>query len=127
MKVTCQVSLGELIDKLSILKVKEMNISDSTKLQFVCHEIKVLEQTIGGLSLSGIEDHLRGLIEINSRLWVIEDDIRDKEQDGNFDQGFIELARSVYRINDMRFDLKSRINEVYGSEIREVKSYQKYQ
>ncbi len=95
MKVQCEVSLGELLDKLSILYIKNKKITDETKLKHVRLEIEKLEETLKGLALDGYQELLAELETINLKLWVIEDDIRDKERNKEFDQQFIELARAV--------------------------------
>lgn len=126
MKVQCEVSLGELLDKLSILYIKNKKIADEKKLKHVRLEIEKLEETLKGLALDGYQELLTELETINLKLWVIEDDIRDKERNKEFDQQFIELARAVYITNDQRFECKNRINQKYSSKIVEVKSYQQY-
>lgn len=126
MKIECEISLGELVDKLSILYIKEKNLIDANKLTHVKKEIHVLENKLNSLNLSGIESYLNRLVTINSALWKIEDDIRDKERAKEFDQQFIELARNVYITNDQRFECKNEINTKYSSTIVEVKSYQQY-
>jgi hypothetical protein len=126
MKIVCEISLGELVDKISILKIKLLNITDEAKLLHVKKEEQILLQQLQSFNLTGIDLHLQKMIEVNSKLWKIEDDIRDKERDKKFDGQFIELARLVYVTNDERFNCKSRINEEYQSQIVEVKSYQKY-
>jgi hypothetical protein len=126
MNIKCEISLGELIDKISILKIKLLNIKDPEKRLHVLNEEKVLMRNLLDLNLSDIDYHLEQMIEVNSKLWKIEDDIRDKERDKTFDATFIELARAVYITNDERFARKNRINEKYQSQIVEVKSYQKY-
>lgn len=126
MKVQCEVSLGELLDKLSILYIKNKKITDETKLKHVRLEIEKLEETLKGLALDGYQELLAELEKINLKLWVIEDDIRDKERNKEFDQQFIGLARAVYITNDQRFECKNKINKKYSSTIVEVKSYQQY-
>lgn len=126
MKVQCEISLGELLDKLSILYIKRNKITDEKKLQHVCLEIEKLEHTISTLKISGHEQLFQELEEINAKLWKIEDDIREKEVQKKFDQEFIELARAVYITNDKRFECKNKINQHFSSEIVEVKSYQQY-
>lgn len=126
MNVKVEVSLGELVDKLSILRIKQKFISDQKKLVHVNKEEAILEKTLSELSLPGIESFLEELISVNSKLWKIEDDIREKERSKSFDQEFIELARAVYVTNDLRFDVKNRINAQYGSSLQEVKSYEDY-
>ena len=127
MLVNTPVSLGELVDKVSILIVKQKNIKDQNKLSEVKKELNFLQETlIKHVKNSEIESYLNNLIQINSKLWMIEDDIRDCERKKKFDQKFIELARSVYFTNDKRANLKLDINTKFGSELVEVKSYGKY-
>ncbi len=126
MNIKIDVSLGELVDKISILRIKQKFITDQEKLGHVNKEESVLTGTLEELNLDGIEEFLQELVDVNSKLWKIEDDIRDKERNKTFDQEFIELARAVYVTNDQRFDVKNRINSKYQSGLREVKSYQEY-
>lgn len=126
MIINCEVSLGELVDKLSILKIKSQKISDPEKLIHISKEAEGLNKTLNGLNLDGIDFHLEQMIEINLKLWKIEDDIRDCEKNKIFDQVFIELARAVYVTNDERFKRKNVINMNYKSGLVEVKSYQNY-
>lgn len=126
MNIICEISLGELVDKISILKIKLSNITDPAKLLHVKKEEEILMKQLTSFHLTGIDVHLQQMIEVNSKLWKIEDDIRDKERDKKFDNEFIELARAVYVTNDERFNRKNRINQEYQSQIVEVKSYQKY-
>ncbi|MCO4792104.1 MAG: hypothetical protein KC493_00215 [Bacteriovoracaceae bacterium] len=126
MNVTVEVPLGELVDKLSILRIKQKFITDEEKLIHVNKEESVLTKTLADLKLEGIETFLNDLIEVNTKLWKIEDDIRDKERSKKFDQEFIDLARAVYVTNDLRFEAKGRVNDHFGSGLQEVKSYQKY-
>jgi hypothetical protein len=129
MSIHCAVSLGELIDKITILEIKKEKIKDQNKISFVICELSELNKTLKELNL-GSKDLLLKLKEklkvVNSELWDIEDRIRDKEKEGKFDQDFIELARSVYLKNDLRFEYKNEINISYKSGIREIKSYNKY-
>jgi len=127
MLISTPVSLGELLDKISILYIKENNITDEKKLALLKEELQFLNQTLDKyIEREKIQNHLDILIEINSKLWVIEDDIRDCERNKQFDQKFIELARSVYFTNDKRSEIKLKINQEFGSKIIEVKSYEKY-
>jgi len=127
MIINTPVSLGELIDKISILHIKNTNIKDNEKLLLVKEELSLLQQTLNDhVNSDQIKPFLDSLIDINSKLWVIEDDIRDCERDKNFDQKFIDLARSVYFTNDKRSEIKLEINKKFGSKIVEVKSYEKY-
>ena len=127
MIINTPVSLGELVDKISILIVKQQNITDQNKLIQVNKELNFLKETLNKhVTQDEIESYMNDLIDINSKLWVIEDDIRDCEKNKQFDEKFIELARSVYFTNDKRANLKLDINKNFGSELVEVKSYEKY-
>ena len=127
MIVNVPISLGELIDKISILLIKEKNISDEKKLSKIHEELSLLKKTLNNkINENNIENYLNKLVEINAKLWKIEDDIRDCERNKKFDQFFIDLARSVYITNDKRSEIKNEINKKFGSKIVEVKSYKKY-
>lgn len=126
MNIECEISLGELVDKLSILRIKLQKIEDSEKLVHVKKEEQVLAAKLDSLKLEGIDYHLKQMIDVNLILWKIEDDIRDLERAGEFKQPFIELARQVYITNDERFKRKNTINSVYKSGLVEVKSYKSY-
>ena len=127
MIISTPVSLGELVDKISILHIKNKNIKDDEKLELIREELKLLTITLDGhLKKNDIQEFLDALIEINSELWVIEDEIRDCERNKNFDEKFISLARSVYITNDKRSEIKLDINKKFGSKIVEVKSYEEY-
>ena len=127
MFIKTPVSLGELVDKISILYIKNSNIKDEAKLKLIRDEMDMLIKTLDEHILKDkIQIYLDSLIELNSKLWVIEDDIRDCERRKKFDQKFIELARSVYFTNDKRSEVKLNINNKFGSKIVEVKSYEKY-
>ena len=107
MIINTPVSLGELVDKISILHIKNLNIKDSEKLKLVKEELLLLNKTLDDhVNRNDIQLHLDSLIAINSKLWVIEDDIRDCERNKIFDQKFIDLARSVYFTNDKRSAVK---------------------
>jgi len=122
-----EVSIGEIVDKLSILKIKTENITDKVKLDNVIKEYEYLLGVVeGDLNISTDSDLYNELLSINKELWDIEDDIRDKEREKSFDEEFILLARSVYFTNDKRADIKKRINIEYGSDFVEEKSYNKY-
>lgn len=119
---------GELVDKLTILRLKAERITDAQKLANIRHEQDVLMATAGAQlpksdRLAALWDDL---YRINARLWVIEDDIRDCERAGDFGRRFVELARSVYRVNDERAAVKKAINLHLGSAIVEEKSYADY-
>ena len=127
MIISTPVSLGELIDKISILHIKNINIKDEEKLKLIREELELLNQTLNKhIKNNDIQNYLDSLIEINSKLWVIEDDIRDCERKKKFDQTFIDLARSVYFTSDKRSEVKLEINKKFGSKIIEVKSYEEY-
>lgn len=126
MKVQVSISLGELVDKISILKIKKAKISDPSKLAHVTKELDLLGKQLADLQLEGIDEHLEALYQVNTKLWDIEDEIRVKEKNKEYDDGFTQLARSVYLTNDKRFDLKNLINNQYGSDVKEVKSYEDY-
>ena len=125
--VTIPVSVGELIDKLSILHVKQLKIVNEDKLSFINKEFEL----IYNMSSIYLDDEkilnlYRQLIDVNSKLWDIEDELRTIETTKNFDTHFIELARKVYYTNDDRFLLKNQINELTDSEVREQKDYIEY-
>ena len=127
MIINTPVSLGELVDKISILHIKNLNIKDSEKIKLVKEELSMLNKTLDDhINRNDIQPHFDSLIAINTKLWVIEDDIRDCERNKIFDQKFIDLARSVYFTNDKRSAVKLEINKKFGSKIIEVKSYEKY-
>jgi hypothetical protein len=122
------ISPGELLDKITILRIKAARMSDAAKVANVRLELSLLEKTwadaAGGSADVSSEE--RALHAVNERLWVIEDDIRDKERAQAFDARFIELARAVYVENDERAAIKKRINTKLGSRIVEEKSYKPY-
>lgn len=121
-------SVGELLDKISILKIKQEKISDTEKLANINHELTELEAIWSASSDASIDltDLCAQLKNVNTALWDIEDKIREKESADAFDQVFIELARSVYKQNDLRAALKKEINLRTGSALVEEKSYQSY-
>ena len=127
MLINTPISLGELVDKISILIIKKKNISDSIKLEHVTKELDFLQKTLKEyISEDKINKFIQELININSKLWKIEDDIRECERKKIFDQTFIDLARKVYFTNDERAKVKNDINKTFGSELIEVKSYEEY-
>ena len=104
-----------------------MQLGTIQKLKLVREELEELNQTLDNhIKRDEIQKYLESLIEINSKLWIIEDDIRDCERKKIFDQRFIDLSRSIYFTNDKRSDIKLKINQEFGSKIIEVKSYEKY-
>ena len=127
MIINTPISLGELIDKISILVIKEKKITDEKKNNLIREELTLLKKTLNEVANNNsINNYLNQLIDVNSTLWKIEDEIRDCEKNKKFDQKFIELARSVYITNDRRAEIKLEINKKFGSKIVEVKSYKKY-
>jgi hypothetical protein len=120
-----EVSTGEIVDKLSILHIKKQNITDEQKLVNVNNEYLYLHDIVFS-ELNITEEDFLEMVSINKELWVIEDDIRDKEYKKEFDSIFIELARSVYVTNDKRAEFKKKINLKYGSLFVEEKSYFNY-
>ena len=127
MLINTPVSLGELLDKISILIIKEKNIADDQKQYHIKNELDSLNKTLeNSISRSQVKEYIEKLIEINSKLWLIEDDIRDCERKKQFDQKFIDLARTIYITNDRRSEIKLEINKKFGSKLVEVKSYEKY-
>ncbi len=128
MNLMTPVSPGELLDKLTILEIKSERIQDPAKLINIRHELELLEAVWRQAAQDSetVQALRSDLKQVNEMLWVIEDDIRLCENDGNFGDRFIELARSVYITNDRRADLKKQINLALGSAIVEEKSYQDY-
>lgn len=125
--INVPVSVGELIDKLSILQVKKKKISNPEKLSYVSKEFELLYNTSAEfLNNMEIENLYHELVETNSNLWEIEDRLRVLEQNGRFEGEFLDLARKVYFTNDKRFELKNEINLLTSSEIREIKEYVDY-
>lgn len=124
--IAVPVSVGELVDKVTILKIKQRMIDDPKKRANIETELAALVAVCKGAKID-LQDANAGELEaINLKLWKIEDDIRDKERAKAFDQGFIELARAVYVTNDERFRVKSKLNAAYGSRFKEEKSYREY-
>ena len=120
-----EISIGEIVDKLSILQIKKNNIQDVIKLENINKEHEYLNDVVFNELKISKEDFFN-LVLINENLWEIEDKIRFKERDKEFDTDFIELARSVYFTNDKRAEIKKEINLKYGSLFVEEKSYSKY-
>ena len=126
--ITVPISPGELIDKITILRIKSERIRDDAKLKNVRLELDALQRTWAASSYARVDvaaDESE-LLDVNERLWVIEDEIRDKERSGAFDAEFIRLARAVYFENDERAAIKRRINITLGSALVEEKSYREY-
>jgi hypothetical protein len=127
-EVLVPLSPGELLDKITILRIKVARIQDAAKLANVKLELSLLEQTWkdSGAAAHDVALDERALENVNERLWDIEDRIRDKEAHQTFDREFIELARAVYICNDERAAIKKRINVQLGSRLVEEKSYKQY-
>ena len=128
MSVKIDVSYGELIDKITILEIKSARITEARKLENIERELTILTEAWrnSGVDQNAVGAERAALKTINENLWDIEDRIRRKEAEQLFDQGFIELARSVYRTNDERSIVKRAINDRFGSSLVEEKSYQPY-
>tara|TARA_Y100000022_G_C13025781_1_gene273246 strand:- start:135 stop:533 length:399 start_codon:yes stop_codon:yes gene_type:complete len=127
-KIFAEISVGELLDKISILEIKQKNIKDEQKIKIISKELESLNYTLKKDVL--ITDEIKSLYEdlkkINIKLWNIEDGKRDCERNGDFGEKFIQLARSVYIENDQRARIKNKINKISGSNISEVKSYDEF-
>lgn len=129
MLINTPVSIGEVVDKVTILAIKSERITSVEKLQNINKELELLREILSGVDglWTTIESLYADLKRINEELWVIEDDIRIKEYKKEFDDEFIRLARAVYVTNDKRADVKKKINLKLGSELVEEKSYEDYQ
>ena len=127
-EIKVAISPGELLDKITILRIKSQRMTDPAKLANVRLELRALEETWSASEYARMEvaADVAALLAVNERLWVIEDDIRDKERAQAFDVEFIRLARAVYVENDERAAIKRRINTALGSGIVEEKSYRSY-
>ena len=127
-KIIVEVSVGELLDKISILEIKQEKIKDPEKLKFISDEHSVLKDQLDKNIKS--DDKLKNLFqslkEINSKLWVIEDDKRKCEKEKDFTEKFIKLSRDVHFLNDDRAKIKLEINNITGSKIKEIKEYTSY-
>ena len=125
--ITTPISVGELLDKLSILSIKKNRLTNPDKLFQVEKDFSFLyELSTQFLTVKDYFNLYDDLVLINSKLWEIEDKLRVREKNKKFDEEFIELARSVYYTNDERFELKNKINLLSNSEIQEQKSYEDY-
>jgi hypothetical protein len=124
MKVSIPVSVGELVDKLTILDIKLENITDENKLIHIRKEKEELEKLYA--DFTEMQANRDILYQINRGLWIVEDELRRKEKQQEFDSDFVRLARDVYHINDKRFEIKSKINILTRSDIKEMKSYESY-
>ena len=127
-KIIVEVSVGELLDKISILEIKQGKIKDPNKLGFINAEHSILKNQLekNVQSNSKLQELFNSLKEINAKLWVIEDDKRQCEQDKDFGEKFIKLSRDVHFLNDDRAKIKLEINNLTGSKIKEIKEYTNY-
>ena len=125
---TAPVSLGELLDKISILLIKKKKIKNKNKLKLINNELKKLQSILvkSNIKKDKLKKYLNLLKNINLKLWMVEDKLRECEKKKNFNNNFIKLARSVYKFNDKRANIKLNINKKFKSTIIEVKSYKKY-
>ena len=127
-KIIVEVSIGELLDKISILEIKQEKIKDLEKLKFINNEYSILkDQLENNVKSDGMLNNLyQSLKKINSKLWIIEDDKRQCEKDKDFGEKFIKLSRDVHFLNDDRAKIKLEINNHTGSAIKEIKEYTNY-
>ena len=127
-KIIVEVSVGELLDKISILEIKQGKIKDPEKLKFINNEHAILKSQLEKNIKSDekLNELYQSLKEINSKLWVIEDDKRQCEKDKDFGEKFVKLSRDVHFLNDDRAKIKLKINNHTGSTIKEIKEYTSY-
>ena len=127
-KILVEVSVGELLDKISILEIKKDKIKNPEKLEYILYELSILKDELKNNIKSDVKlDELyQSLKIINARLWVIEDDKRKCEKEKDFTENFIKLSRDVHILNDDRAKIKLKINEHTGSKIKEIKEYTNY-
>ena len=127
-KILVEVSVGELLDKISILEIKKEKIKDTNKFKFIIDEYSILKEQLekNVKSDEKLESLFKSLKEINTKLWVIEDDKRQCEKDKDFSEKFIKLSRDVHFLNDDRARIKLEINNHTGSKIKEIKEYTNY-
>ncbi|WP_440932195.1 DUF6165 family protein [Candidatus Pelagibacter sp.] len=127
-KIIVEVSVGELLDKISILEIKQEKIKSQDKLKFINLEHKILKEQLNQniKSDNKLDELFNSLKEINAKLWVIEDDKRQCEKDKDFGEKFIKLSRDVHFLNDDRAKIKLEINNHTGSIIKEIKEYTSY-
>ena len=127
-KIIVEVSIGELLDKISILEIKQEKIKDPEKLKFISNEHSILKDQLNNNIKTDdkLNKLFQSLKDINSKLWVIEDDKRQCEKDKDFGEKFIKLSRDVHFLNDDRAKIKLEINNYTGSLIKEIKEYTSY-
>lgn len=129
MEINVPISIGEMLDKMSILHIKISKIENEEKLIHLNKELDLLNshaEKVKEIDEVKFEEFFQSLLDVNSKLWEIEDDIRDLEGIKKFDDSFIQVARSVYITNDLRFKIKSEINNYFGSSIVEQKELKEY-
>ncbi len=128
MEIKGPISLGELIDKITILEIKNEKINDKEKLKNISNELDKLFSLLNSLQLSkkDLEKYSKQLYVVNKKLWETEDILRALENEKSFNKEFIENARNVYKLNDERFRIKNKLNKQFSSEIIEEKSYKEY-
>ena len=127
-KILVEVSIGELLDKISILEIKKGKIKDPEKLEFINDEYNILKSQLDQNVKSGekLDNLFQSLKEINSKLWVIENEKRMCEKNSDFGEKFVKLSRDVHFLNDERAKIKLEINDQFKSKIKEVKQYTNY-
>jgi len=127
-KIIVEVSIGELLDKISILEIKQEKIKDPEKLKFILNEHSILKDQLNKNIKSDdkLNELFKSLKKINVNLWIIEDDKRLCEKEKNFGEKFIKLSRDVHFLNDDRARIKLEINNLTGSTIKEIKEYTNY-
>ena len=127
-KILVEVSVGELLDKISILEIKKDKIKNPEKLEYILDELSILKDELKDniQSDAKLDELYQSLKIINARLWVIEDDKRKCEKEKDFTENFIKLSRDVHILNDDRAKIKLKINEYTGSKIKEIKEYTSY-
>ena len=127
-KILVEVSVGELLDKISILEIKQEKIKDPEKLKFINEEHSILKDQLNNNVKSDqkLNELFESLKQINAKLWVIEDDKRQCEKEKDFTKTFIKLSRDVHFLNDDRAKIKLEINNHTGSKIKEIKEYTSY-
>ena len=127
-KILVEVSVGELLDKISILEIKQEKIKDTEKLKFIDEEHTILKDQLNNNIKSDqkLNELFETLKKINTKLWIIEDDKRQCENDKDFTEKFIKLSRDVHFLNDERAKIKLEINNFTGSKIKEIKEYTNY-
>lgn len=130
MTIDTPISYGEAIDKLTILEIKKVNINQKNQLENILNEHSLLTANLDKLKIENkiaFENFYEELLKVNSALWKVEDRLRIFEKDKIFNEEFISLARSVYKLNDQRYEIKKQVNNYFKSDIFEEKKYEDYQ